>query len=114
MPGFGEQQWQAPTPAPSTGFANVFDFSFKKLALPTAAGTIYLVTAICLAVWWVFDVVAALASGPLDFSYSSSWIIGGLTRSVVILLAARVLLELVVFLARIADNTTPRSTDEEQ
>lgn len=113
VPGYGQgmppqPQWQ-PAPRPSTGFGNVFDFSFRKLALPSAAGTIFLVASICFAVVWMFELAAALYNGYglLDA------LGGGLARLVIGLLAFRILLEIATFLSRIAANTVPKDDDAE-
>ena len=112
-PGYGQgmppqPQWQ-PAPRPSTGFGNVFDFSFKKLALPSAAGTIFLVASICFAVVWMFDLTAALYNGYGILEALG----GGLARLVLGILGFRIVLEIATFLSRIADNTVPKDDDTE-
>ncbi|MEO7589207.1 MAG: DUF4282 domain-containing protein, partial [Arachnia sp.] len=95
VPGYGQQQqWQQqplPPKAPSA-FANVFDFSFKKFALPEAAGTIFLIAVIAIAVKWVFD-LAYLLTLTFDVVDLMQVIIGGLAMSLLYILVVRVFLE---------------------
>lgn len=91
---------QQRTPRPSrssSGFSNVFDFSFRKPALPEASGAIFLVVIIAVAIWWLIDLVYAVGAGGGEFGVGAGFIVqlllSGLARSVLIILAARVLLE---------------------
>lgn len=114
-PAWGQQQpWQpAPPPPPkrSGGLGNVFDFSFSKLALPQAAGSIFLISVIVIAVGWVFNFASVLRYGA-DFMGMGGSFIGGLAAALVTILSIRILLEIAVFLARIAEQTKPAAKDD--
>ena len=91
---YGQQQWQQQqAPRSSSGFANVFDFSFKKFALPEAAGTIFLIAVIAIAVNWVFNLVAVLTSNYVDASSVLKVILGGLATALLMVLLVRVVIE---------------------
>ncbi len=135
-PGYEQQQWQQQQqqqqqqqeqrqPRTRSAFGNVFDFSFRKFALPEAAGTIFLIAIIAIGVWWLVDVVTVLtlAGGPYGAGPGTilQSLIGGVAQSLVYVLAARVLLEGMSALVmgsrgkqaeeptRKADNTNPDS-----
>lgn len=95
-PGQGQQYRPMPT-RQSNGLANVFDFSFRRLALPEASGAIFLIVVIATGVWWLVDLIYAASFGDGVFNSAAivgmQLILGGLARSVLIILAARVLLE---------------------
>lgn len=93
-----EQQWQQPRQHQPSGLSKVFDFSFKKFALPDAGGTIFLLAVIAILVKWLMDVVQVLTLQYADFAQPgaagiASAIIGGLAVSLLYILAARVFLE---------------------
>ncbi len=96
-PGQGQQQWQPQPPKQKSAFGNVFDFSFKKFALPEAAGTIFLISVIAIGVWWLVDLINVLTivGGPYGVGAGSvlQILIGGLARSVLYILIVRVLIE---------------------
>lgn len=97
-PGYEQQQWQQQRqPRTKSALGNVFDFSFKKFALPEAAGTIFLIAIIAIGVWWLVDVITVLtlAGGPYGVGPGTilQSLIGGVARSLLYVLAARVLLE---------------------
>ncbi|GAB3815008.1 hypothetical protein GCM10028820_11700 [Tessaracoccus terricola] len=114
-PGFGGQpgqQWPAQQPAGGgNAFANVFDFSFKKLALPSAGGTIFLVAVICFALWWVFDLVQVLTMGMTLGSMVLSTVVGGLARMVIGILLTRVLIEGMSALVKLSEKSDEAKDD---
>ncbi|RMB61264.1 DUF4282 domain-containing protein [Tessaracoccus antarcticus] len=93
-PAYGQQQqWQQPVqPKTPSAFANIFDFSFKKFALPEAGGTIFLIAVIAIAVKWVFD-LAYLLTYAADAVNVLQVLIGGLATSLLYVLLVRVFLE---------------------
>jgi len=57
----GPQQWGGQQQAPS-GLAALFDFGFKGSVLKNGIGIIYLVTAICFAVFALFELIAGVSA----------------------------------------------------
>lgn len=104
----GQQQWPAQRTGGGNAFANVFDFSFKKFALPKAGGTIFLVAVVCFAVWWVFDLVSVLTMGAEYGGVSTSTVlqvvVGGLARTFLGILLVRVLIEGASAVVKLADR----------
>lgn len=86
------QQWQPQPARKSTGFGNVFDFSFKKFALPEAGGTIFLIVVIGFLAKWLFDLIWTL-SYNFDFSDLMNALLGNLALAIVGILLARAFLE---------------------
>lgn len=94
----GPGQQHRPMPVRQrSGLLNVFDFSFRRLALPEASGAIFLIVVIATGVWWLVDLIYAASFGAGVFDSAAvigtQLIIGGLARSVLIILAARVFIE---------------------
>lgn len=91
----GRQLWaQAPAPPKPSPF----DFGFKALSLPGAAGLIFLLGTIGLGLEWLFGVITILASGS-DYILVSpisvlQAIVGGAGALLVKVLALRVLIEI--------------------
>ena len=91
----GRQLWaQAPAPPKPSPF----DFGFKALSLPGAAGLIFLLGTIGLGLEWLFGVITILASGseyilvtPISVLQA---IVGGAGALLVKVLALRVLIEI--------------------
>ena len=61
VPYGGPQQWGGQQQAPS-GLAALFDFGFKGSVLKNGIGIIYLVTAICFAVFALFELIAGVSA----------------------------------------------------
>ena len=57
----GQQQWGGQQQAPS-GLVALFDFGFKGSVLKNGIGIIYLVTAICFAVFALFELIAGVSA----------------------------------------------------
>ena len=117
-PGYEWQPQQAPRRKSALG--NVFDFSFKKFALPEAAGTIFLIAIIAIGVWWMIDVITVLtlAGGPYGVGPGTilQSLIGGLARSLLYVLTARILLEgmsALITTSRSDESAEPTSTPDE-
>lgn len=108
------QQWQqAPAQRPDSPMGNVFDFSFKKFALPEAGGTIFLIAVIAIGVGWLFDLVGSLQMGSsLGAGYMMQSIVGGLARAVLYILLARVLIEGASAVVKLANKSDAEPTDE--
>jgi hypothetical protein len=91
----GRQLWaQAPAPPKPSPF----DFGFKALSLPGAAGLIFLLGTIGLGLEWLFGVITILASGS-DYILVSpisvlQAIVGGAGALLFKVLALRVLIEI--------------------
>lgn len=91
----GRQLWaQAPAPPKPSPF----DFGFKALSLPGAAGLIFLLGTIGLGLEWLFGVITILASGSEYILVSPisvlQAIVGGAGALLVKVLALRVLIEI--------------------
>lgn len=101
-------QWQQRAPKKPSPF----DFSFRRPALPEAAGTIFLVGAIGLGVWWLFRMVSALTyliEYPLDFFVS---FLGDAGLALFGIMLLRALLEVgVAVTSKRSDVTEPRADD---
>ena len=105
----GRQLWaQAPAPPKPSPF----DFGFKALSLPGAAGLIFLLGTIGLGLEWLFGVIALLASGseyiliaPISVLQA---VVGGAGALLAKILALRVLVEIgVAITTRLKDDTAP-------
>ncbi|MFV0430456.1 MAG: hypothetical protein ACK5KO_13635 [Arachnia sp.] len=92
-----QQPWAAqgqPAKDPNAvGFGAVFDFGFKKFALGGAAGTIYLVMAIALGVWWLFGLIDVLTLEYINAGTIVRQIFGNIAIAFFALLGSRVVLE---------------------
>ena len=91
----GRQLWaQAPAPPKPSPF----DFGFKALSLPGAAGLIFLLGTIGLGLEWLFGVITILASGSeyilVTPIYVLQAVVGGAGALLVKVLALRVLIEI--------------------
>ena len=91
----GRQLWaQAPAPPKPSPF----DFGFKALSLPGAAGLIFLLGTIGLGLEWLFGVITLLASGSeyilVTPIYVLQAVVGGAGALLVKVLALRVLIEI--------------------
>lgn len=95
------QQQQAGSPNP---LVNIFDFSFRKFALPNAGGALFLVITIAAGLWWLTEVIHATSFGGGPYGVGATFIlqavIGGLARTVIIIVAARAFLEAMACVVR--------------
>ena len=91
------QQYQSMPARPRTGIANVFDFSFRRLALPEAGGAIFLIVVIATTLGWlvttIYSITVTGGQYGSDAGYVTQLILGSLVKTVLIILAARVFLE---------------------
>ncbi|MCC2594073.1 hypothetical protein LKO27_11715 [Tessaracoccus sp. OS52] len=119
-PAFGKPARDQRVPSPrrrsDTGLGNVFDFSFKKFALPSAAGTIFLISVICFGIWWVFDLIQVLTVGTEFYEPSGALIadviFGGLARMFIGVLLTRVLIEGASAVVKLANKADAEKVDE--
>ena len=112
---WNQQQWQqgavAPQPypgqyTPSPAKGSPFDFSFKKLSLPGAAGLIFTLGVVAVGVEWLFSFIALLASGyePPAIAVVNN-LVGGLAGVLFKVLILRVLIEIGVAILQKKDET---------
>ncbi|MDO5734992.1 MAG: hypothetical protein Q4P15_00795 [Propionibacteriaceae bacterium] len=90
-PGPG-QQWSPQPPRAPSAFSNIFDFSFRRFALPEAGGTIFLVAVILILLRWLVDLVWTLSWGA-DFADITRVLLGDLAVALLYILLVRAFLE---------------------
>lgn len=93
--GTGAPQW-----APQPKKPGPFDFSFKRPALPDAAGAIFVLGTIGIGVWWLFQVIESLSylfDYPMGFFTS---VLGGAGLAIFGIMMLRTLLEVGVAMTR--------------
>lgn len=112
----------SPTPAtPRNFFASLYDLSFRKFVTPTIIQILYIITLIVIAIWSIGFLVMGFMPHPdmMGYGYGGPsiftivfHIVGAAVIFVVGSIAARVYLEFIVAVFRIAENTESLRTKE--
>ncbi len=109
----GQPQWQPQPVKEKSAFSNVFDFSFKKFALPEARGTIFLVAVIAIGVNWLSNLISLLTYGFGAGMGVVGSIFGGLAMSVLYILLVRVFLEGMSALVSLSTKSPEKALDKD-
>ena len=95
-----------------------FDFSFKRQALPGAAGTIFLIGTIGLAVWWLFHFIGVFSfsaglSGDVPIPMLLERLLGGAALAVFGIMLLRAILEVGVAVTGLLNKPDPASAKDD-
>jgi len=88
--------------ANDSGLGGLFDFSFESFVTPVVVKVLYIIVIIFSALAWLVWLLAGIRGG--FFTFVTALIFGTLA-AVVIVLLYRVMLELVMVIFRISENT---------
>lgn len=97
--------WPGSTPAePRTPgfFGHLFDTSFDRFVTPVVARVAYLVVMVAVGLTWIANAIGALVNDPL---YGLVVLVVGGVIALVTVIGARVLIEAVIALVRLAEDT---------
>ncbi len=97
--------WPGSTPAePRTPgfFGHLFDTSFDRFVTPVVARVAYLIVMVAVGLTWIANAIGALVNDPL---YGLVVLVVGGVIALVTVIGARVLIEAVIALVRLAEDT---------